>query len=86
MRYRLLPLLLILIAIVAPGAAAQAPADTIYNPTIVYTGVPSKYEIAGLRVTGADNYEDYIVIGYSVGILIRRTWIQGKAHDEATDK
>ena len=40
-------------------------ADTIYNPTIVYTGVPSKYEIAGLRVTGADNYEDYIVIGYS---------------------
>jgi outer membrane protein insertion porin family len=44
---------------------AQERTDTIYNPPIVYTGLPTKYEIAGIQVTGADNYEDYIVIGYS---------------------
>ena len=46
-------------------AIAQTQNDTIYNPKIVYTGMPKKYEIAGLKVTGADNYEDYIIIGYS---------------------
>ena len=65
MRYRLIPLLLLLFATVIPGVSAQEHTDTIYNPPIVYTGMPSKYEIAGLRVQGADNYEDYIVIGYS---------------------
>ena len=49
----------------APAAIAQTQNDTIYNPKIVYTGMPKKYEIAGLKVTGADNYEDYIIIGYS---------------------
>ena len=39
--------------------------DTIYNPTIIFSGMPKKYEIAGLRVEGLQNYEDYIVIGYS---------------------
>ena len=50
---------------VVPGLSAQERTDTIYNPPIVYSGLPTRYEIAGLRVTGADNYEDYIVIGYS---------------------
>lgn len=44
---------------------ATAPTDTIFNPPVVYTGMPSTYEIAGLAVKGAPNYEDYIVIGYS---------------------
>ena len=39
--------------------------DTIYNPTVVYTNKPKTYEIAGITVSGADNYEDYIIIGYS---------------------
>ncbi len=65
MKYRLLPLFLLLLATVVPGLSAQERTDTIYNPPIVYSGMPSTYEIAGLRVTGADNYEDYIVIGYS---------------------
>ena len=34
-------------------------------PPIVYSGLPTTYEIADIKVTGADNYEDYIVIGYS---------------------
>jgi outer membrane protein insertion porin family len=65
MRSRLIPTLLLLLASAAPALNAQERTDTIYNPPIVYTGLPTKYEIAGIQVTGADNYEDYIVIGYS---------------------
>ncbi|MBO7382325.1 MAG: hypothetical protein J6U03_03025, partial [Muribaculaceae bacterium] len=45
--------------------SAQEKNDTIYNPNILYNGIPRKYEIAGIKVTGVDNYEDFIVIGYS---------------------
>ena len=64
MRYKLLLTLLSLIMTV-PALWAQERVDTIYNPPIVYTGLPNVYEIADIKVTGADNYEDYIVIGYS---------------------
>lgn len=50
---------------VASGISAQTPADTVYNPRIVYSGLPHTYEIAGITVSGADNYEDFIIIGYS---------------------
>ncbi len=46
-------------------ATAQSVTDTIYNPTVVYSQNPKTYEIADITVTGADNYEDYIIIGYS---------------------
>ena len=66
MRYKLL---LLIVAIIAGAASNKAAAveknDTIYNPKIVFTGMPQKYEIAGIKVTGVDNYEDYIIIGYS---------------------
>ena len=65
MTYRSLSFILLLLTSVFQGFAASESTDTIYNPPIVYTGIPSRYEIAGLKVTGADNYEDYIVIGYS---------------------
>ena len=39
--------------------------DTIYNPKIVFTGTPTNYEIAGIRVEGVDNYDESIIIGYS---------------------
>lgn len=39
--------------------------DTIYNPTVVYSANPKTFEIADIKITGADNYEDYIIIGYS---------------------
>ena len=29
--------------------------DTIFNPKLVFNGVPSKYEIAGIKVSGVDN-------------------------------
>ena len=51
--------------------------DTIYNPKIVFTGAPSKYEIAGIRVEGVDNYEDNIIIGYSGLSIGQRIEIPG---------
>jgi len=44
---------------------AQAPADTVYQPQISYSGVPRTYEIAGIEVTGADNYDPNNIIGYT---------------------
>jgi outer membrane protein insertion porin family len=54
-------------------AQTDTPADTIYNPTVQYsTNIPRKYTIAGINVTGADNYEDYVLIGYS-GLSVGQT-------------
>ncbi len=44
---------------------AQSPTDTVYNPNVVFSTMPRTYEIAEVKVEGADNYDDYIVIGYS---------------------
>ena len=90
MRFRFITFLLFLSALTA-NVCAQAPADTVYNPDILFTGLPKTYEIADIQVKGADNYEDYIVIGYTglkVGELItipsaeitdasKRLWRQG---------
>ncbi|MBQ9073174.1 MAG: outer membrane protein assembly factor BamA, partial [Muribaculaceae bacterium] len=64
MRYKLL-LLITLFATLGFNAKAQEQVDTIYNPNVVFTSMPRSYEIAGIKVSGADNYEDYIIIGYS---------------------
>ena len=64
MRYKLLSLLLITCAS-AIGGYAQVRVDTIYNPPVIFNGMPRTYEIADIKVTGAPNYDDYIVIGYS---------------------
>ncbi len=63
MRYKLF--FITLIASLMFSASAQEKTDTIYNPNVVFTGVPRQYEIAGITVSGAPNYEDYIIIGYS---------------------
>lgn len=82
----------------APYSAAQtAEADTIYNPTVVYSQTPQIYEIADITVVGADNYEDYIIIGYSglskgqrieipgddITNALKRFWRQGLFSDVA---
>lgn len=61
---RLLIALIALLAFAAP-LRGQVASDTIINPPVIYSGVPNTYEIAGIRVSGADNYADYNVIGYS---------------------
>lgn len=46
-------------------ASAQLSTDTIYNPEILFTGLPKSYEIAEIQVKGADNYDRDIVVGYT---------------------
>lgn len=66
MRFKLLFLLLALAGCVTPGVAAEpAVADTIYNPPVLYTSMPRTYEIADIRVEGAPNYSDEIILGYA---------------------
>ena len=71
-------LLFILSVILAAGfftSAAQTqeqPLDTIYNPTVIYSAIPKKYEIAGISVKGGTNYEDFVLIGYS-GLTVGET-------------
>ncbi len=91
MRSKFLIIVALLAAVLIPEAKAQESTDTIYNPKMFFTGMPKKYEIAGIRVDGLQNYEDYIVIGYSglsVGDVIeipgdditnaaKRFWRQG---------
>ena len=62
--------LLTLLAVAAVTMQSQAQEtrmvnDTIYNPKVVFTGTPTRYEIAGIRVEGVDNYDPEIIIGYS---------------------
>ncbi|MBQ8224015.1 MAG: outer membrane protein assembly factor BamA [Bacteroides sp.] len=44
--------------------AAQDTKDT-EKPVVLYSGTPKKYEIADIKVEGAKNYEDYVIIGLS---------------------
>ncbi len=85
MRYKVFFLLIALLAGTAHGWA-QDPTrtvnDTIYNPKVIFSGNPQKYEIAGIKVTGVDNYEDYIIIGYSGLAVGQRIDIPG---DEITN-
>ena len=70
----------------AATAQNEEKLDTIYNPKVVYSAIPQKYEIAGIEVTGAPNYEDYVLIGYSgleVGQVIE---IPGNAITDAVKK
>ena len=66
MRYRLTILTALLMLFGSSfNAAGQVVADTIYNPPVVYGTLPKTYEIASLKVNGAPNYEDNIVLGYA---------------------
>ena len=70
MQSRLLKfLLLFAIAAITGRANAQtpdnaAPADTIYNPPVIFSSMPRTYEIADIKVTGAPNYDDFLILGY----------------------
>ncbi|HQB28706.1 MAG TPA: POTRA domain-containing protein, partial [Paludibacter sp.] len=69
--------------------------DTITIPEIDYNATPQKYEIAEISVTGADNYEDFVLIGFSglsvgdvitvpgevISDVVKRFWKQGLFSD-----
>ncbi|MCM1449045.1 MAG: hypothetical protein NC082_01750 [Clostridiales bacterium] len=63
MRYKIILILSLLATSLT--AVAQAVNDTVYEPSVLFNGIPRNYELAGIKVTGAENYEDYIVIGYT---------------------
>ncbi len=42
------------------------------KPVVLYNGTPKKYEIADIKVTNIDNYEDYVLIGIS-GLAVGQT-------------
>ena len=60
----ILTLLIALVCCALP-VKAQLSTDTIINPTMLFSGMPKTYEIAGIRIVGADNYEEKNIIGYS---------------------
>ncbi|MDE6206014.1 MAG: outer membrane protein assembly factor BamA, partial [Duncaniella sp.] len=57
--------LLVALLFTALPLRAQLSTDTIINPTMIFSGMPKTYEIAGIRIVGADNYEEKNIIGYS---------------------
>lgn len=91
LRYSILGLAVLLTC----GWAQAAPADSASVPVIEYTMQRNTYEIADITVTGADNYEDFVLIGFSglavgdkievpgdaITKAIRRFWKQGLFSD-----
>ncbi|MDE7418847.1 MAG: outer membrane protein assembly factor BamA [Muribaculaceae bacterium] len=70
-----------------PIAMAQTPAnDTIYAPDIIYSPIPRVYEIAGIKVTGVPDVEDYVIIGYSGLSVGERVEIPGEAISTAVKR
>ena len=53
----------ILLANFARPVFAQTAEDE--KPVVLYSATPKKYEIADIKVVGADNYEDYVIINLS---------------------
>ena len=85
---------IILTSVFLVSALTSLQAQVLTEPTIVY-GQEKKYEIGGIAVEGAHNYDDYILIGLSgltVGEMIsvpgdeitaavKRYWKQGLFSD-----
>ncbi len=86
----------VLLAFAASGSvsaqdAREVEADSVALPVIEYGTTSRKYEIAEITISGADNYEDFVLIGYSglsvgdmisvpgeeVTTAIKRFWRQG---------
>ena len=68
MQYRILTLIAALSCLLLISLHTQAqdlPAAEEEKPVILYSGTPKKYEIADIKVEGAQNYEDYVLIGLS---------------------
>ena len=84
---KILLLLLSAVLCCTQQAMSQSVAnDTIYNSTVIYSENPKTYEIADITVVGADNYEDYIIIGYSGLSVGQRVEIPGDAFTNAAKR
>lgn len=65
---------------------SSLPADTIMNPDVIYSPIPKSYEIAGIKVTGIPESDDYLVIGYSGLSIGDRVDIPGTAITDAVKR
>ena len=74
------------IAAVMPALAQTPTNDTIYSPDIIYSPIPKVYEIAGIKVTGVPDVEDYVIIGYSGLSVGERIEIPGDAISTAVKR
>ncbi len=84
--YLLLLTILSTLTVSALDITPVVPADTIYNPDIIYSPMPKTYEIAGIKVTGVSHVDDYIIIGYSGLSIGERVEIPGDALTNATKR
>ena len=62
--FQLTLLFFVIIGTVMP-AKAQTANDSIYNPNVLYSAMPRTYEIAGISIEGAPNYDEYLILGYA---------------------
>ncbi len=65
MQSKILLFLTAICLLYSANISAQAPRDTIYNPTVVYSSMPRSYEIAGIEISGAPHYDDDLILGYA---------------------
>lgn len=95
MRKYFLSFLFVAICTATAYAQTASPSDSTEVPVIEYSNTAEKYEIAEIKVTGASNYEDFVLIGFSglaVGDVVsvpgdaitnavKRFWKQGLFSD-----
>ena len=60
--------------------------DVIVNPDISYAGTPRHCEIGGLRTTGVEGYEDYVLTGLSGMSLVQMIDVPGTEITEAVKR
>lgn len=88
-RYRIIAFILALMAICPFKSNAfelAVPTDTIYNPNVIYSPIPKVYEIAGIKVSGVDYVDDYVIIGYSGLAVGEKIEIPGDAITNAVKR
>ena len=67
MRFRFLLLIAasVILAATKGYALRPEPTDTVYEPNVIFSGMPRTYEIADIKITGAPNYDDFLILGYT---------------------
>lgn len=75
-----------LLAIASGGTYTANAQEKIVNPNITYAGNPVTYRLAGLRVTGVTDYEDYVLTGISGLAVGQKIEVPGTAISDAVKR
>ena len=81
-RIKTICLILVVMCLGSIRLTAQALKEVKVHPTIEYSRLPRVYTIADIAVEGANNYDDYMLIGLSGLTVGQKISIPG---DEVTD-